>query len=209
RAPAKVQSALLEAMQEHQVTLGDETFPLPDPFLVFATQNPIEQQGTYALPEAQVDRFMFKLKVIYPTRNEEREIIARHGADQTYDIQPVVTPEELIEMRHLIKRIYVDEKIVSYILDIVFATRDPEGMGLGDLRDLISLGASPRASLYLTLAAKAFAFLNHRGFVIADDVHTIAPDVLRHRVITTYEAEAEGLSSDEIVTRILEKVNKP
>lgn len=209
RAPAKVQSALLEAMQEHQITLGDKTFPLPEPFLVFATQNPIEQQGTYPLPEAQVDRFMLKLKIAYPTRNEEREIIARYAGGHAPALSPVFTPEQLIQVRDIVRRIYVDEKIVSYILDIVFATREPKAMGLDYLEPLIQLGASPRASLYLTAAAKAYAFLNHRGFVIADDVHTIAPDVLRHRVIGTYEAEAEGMTSDDIVARVLEKINKP
>ena len=209
RAPAKVQSALLEAMQEHQVTLGDTTYKLPEPFLVFATQNPIEQQGTYPLPEAQVDRFMLKLKVGYPTRNEEREIIARHSAGHAPDPAPVLTPDDILKLRELVRRIYVDERITSYILDLVFATRDPKSMGLDHLEPLIQLGASPRASLYLTIAARAFAFLNHRAFVIADDVHTIAPDVLRHRIIGTYEAEAEGLSSDDIVARVLEKVKKP
>jgi len=209
RAPAKVQSALLEAMQEHQITLGDTTFPLPEPFLVFATQNPIEQQGTYPLPEAQVDRFMFKLKIGYPTRNEERKIVTLYSSGEPLEVEPVFTPDDILRVRDVVRRIYVDEKIVSYVLDIVFATRDPGSMGLENLGPLIQLGASPRASLYLTLAAKAYAFLNHRGFVIADDVHTIAPDVLRHRIIGTYEAEAEGMTSDDIVTRVFEKVNKP
>jgi MoxR-like ATPase len=209
RAPAKVQSALLEAMQERQVTLGDTTYKLPEPFLVFATQNPIEQQGTYPLPEAQVDRFMLKLKVGYPTRNEEREIITRHSTGHAPTPVEVTTPEKMLALREMVRRVYVDERIVSYILDIVFATRDPHSMGLDHLAPLIQLGASPRASLYLTAAARAFAFLNHRAFVIADDVQTIAADVLRHRIIGTYEAEAEGLSSDDIVARVLEKVKKP
>ncbi len=209
RAPAKVQSALLEAMQEHQITLGDQSFKLPEPFLVFATQNPIEQQGTYPLPEAQVDRFMLKLKIGYPTRNEEKEIIGRYTTGARPEISPVISPEQIIEARDVVRRIYVDEKIISYILDLVQATREPKSMGMDNLESLIALGASPRASLYLTTAAKAYAFLNHRGFVTADDVHTIAPDVLRHRVIGTYEAEAEGMQSDDIVARILEKVNKP
>jgi MoxR-like ATPase len=209
RAPAKVQSALLEAMQEHQITLGDHSFKLPDPFLVFATQNPIEQQGTYPLPEAQVDRFMLKLKIGYPTRNEEKEIVSRYTTGSDPEISPVVSLEQIMTAKDVVRRIYVDDKIISYILDIVCATREPKSMGLADLEPLIALGASPRASLYLTTAAKAYAFLNHRGFVTADDVHTIAPDVLRHRVIGTYEAEAEGMQGDDIVARILEKINKP
>ncbi len=209
RAPAKVQSALLEAMQEHQITLGDQSFKLPDPFLVFATQNPIEQQGTYPLPEAQVDRFMLKLKIGYPTRNEEKEIVSRYTTGSDPEVSPVVSLEQIMTAKDVVRRIYVDDKIVSYILDIVGATREPKSMGLADLEPLIALGASPRASLYLTTAAKAYAFLNHRGFVTADDVHTIAPDVLRHRVIGTYEAEAEGMQGDDIVARILEKINKP
>ncbi|MBZ0273472.1 MoxR family ATPase [bacterium] len=209
RAPAKVQSALLEAMQEHQITLGDHTFVLPKPFLVFATQNPIEQQGTYPLPEAQVDRFMLKLRVSYPSRQEEREIIRRYSGGDVPEVRALMTPERIMELRQLVRRIYVDEKITSYILDIVFATREPAALGMDFLAPLINLGASPRASLYLTAAAKAYAFLNHRGFVIADDVHTIAPDVLRHRIIGTYEAEAEGMTSDDIVARVLEKVQKP
>jgi MoxR-like ATPase len=209
RAPAKVQSALLEAMQEHQVTIGDETHPLPEPFLVLATQNPIEQEGTYPLPEAQVDRFMLKLRVTYPTREEERLILDRMAftsADPS--VKAVVTPEEILTARDLVDQIYVDDKIKDYIVSLVFATREPAAQGL-DLGPLIQYGASPRATLALTLAAKANAFLNGRGYVTPQDVKTIGPDVLRHRIIVSYEAEAEEIDSDEIVRRVFDGVPVP
>jgi MoxR-like ATPase len=209
RAPAKVQSALLEAMQEHQVTIGDETHPLPEPFLVLATQNPIEQEGTYPLPEAQVDRFMLKLKVTYPTREEERQILDRmaftHGEPK---VKAVVSPDEIMTARDLVDQVYVDDKIKDYIVSLVFATRDPHAQGL-DLAPLIQYGASPRATLALTLASKANAFLNGRGYVTPQDVKTIGPDVLRHRIIVTYEAEAEDVDSDEIVRRVFDGVPVP
>jgi MoxR-like ATPase len=209
RAPAKVQSALLEAMQEHQVTIGDETHPLPEPFLVLATQNPIEQEGTYPLPEAQVDRFMLKLRVTYPTREEERLILDRMAfthADPA--VKAVVTPDEILAARDLVDQIYVDDKIKDYIVSLVFATREPAAAGL-DLGPLIQYGASPRATLALTLAAKANAFLNGRGYVTPQDVKTIGPDVLRHRIIVSYEAEAEEVDSDEIVRRVFDGVPVP
>ena len=209
RAPAKVQSALLEAMQEHQVTIGDETHPLPDPFLVLATQNPIEQEGTYPLPEAQVDRFMLKLKVGYPTREEERQILDRMATTQNHrGVSEVVTTEEIIATRALVDQIYVDDKIKDYIVHIVFATREPASYQL-DLGPMIEYGASPRATLYLTLAAKAHAFLQGRGYVTPQDVKSIGPDVLRHRVIVTYEAEAEEIDADEIVKRVFDGVPVP
>lgn len=209
RAPAKVQSALLEAMQERQVTIGQETFPLPKPFLVMATQNPIEQEGTYPLPEAQVDRFMMKLVVTYPSREEERRILdAMAVTDANLSVRPVMTPEAILEARKLVDDIYVDEKIKNYILDIVFATRDPAQYKL-DLKPYIRYGASPRATLNLTLAARAHAFLQGRGYVTPQDVKSIAPDVLRHRVIVSYEAEAEDLRPDDIVSRILNTLPVP
>jgi MoxR-like ATPase len=209
RAPAKVQSALLEAMQEHQVTIGDETHPLPEPFLVLATQNPIEQEGTYPLPEAQVDRFMLKLKVTYPTREEERQILDRMAfTNGEPTVKAVVSPDEIMAARALVDQVYVDDKIKDYIVSLVFATRDPQGQGL-DLAPLIQYGASPRATLALTLASKANAFLNGRGYVTPQDVKTIGPDVLRHRVIVTYEAEAEDVDSDEIVRRVFDGVPVP
>jgi MoxR-like ATPase len=209
RAPAKVQSALLEAMQEHQVTIGDETHPLPEPFLVLATQNPIEQEGTYPLPEAQVDRFMLKLKVTYPTREEERQILDRMAFTSGEPaVKPVVSPDEIMAARTLVDQVYVDDKIKDYIVSLVFATRDPHAQGL-DLAPLIQYGASPRATLALTLASKANAFLNGRGYVTPQDVKTIGPDVLRHRVIVTYEAEAEDVDSDEIVRRVFDGVPVP
>ena len=207
RAPAKVQSALLEAMQERQVTIGDETFHLPEPFLVLATQNPIEQEGTYPLPEAQVDRFMLKLKVGYPNKQEEKEIMRRVVAGMP-SIEAVVTPEEIMSARELVREIHVDERLEDYIIDLVFATREPKQYGL-DLASLIQFGASPRSSIFLLLAAKAFAFLNGRGFVTPHDVKTIAPDVLRHRLVLTYEAEAEELTTDDLIERILAKVEVP
>jgi MoxR-like ATPase len=209
RAPAKVQSALLEAMQEHQVTIGDETHPLPEPFLVLATQNPIEQEGTYPLPEAQVDRFMLKLRVGYPSREEERQILDRMAVTHAEPgAKPVVAPEEILAARDLVDEIYVDDKIKDYVVSLVFATRDPAGASL-DLGPLIQYGASPRATLALTLAAKANAFLNGRGYVTPQDVKTIGPDVLRHRIIVSYEAEAEEIDSDEIVRRVFDGVPVP
>jgi len=209
RAPAKVQSALLEAMQEHQVTIGDETHPLPEPFLVLATQNPIEHEGTYPLPEAQVDRFMLKLKVTYPTREEERQILDRMAVTRGEPtVKAVVTPDEILAARDLVDQVYVDDKIKDYIVSLVFATREPQAQGL-DLAPLIQYGASPRATIALTLASKANAFLNGRGYVTPQDVKTIGPDVLRHRVIVTYEAEAEDVDSDEIVRRVFDGVPVP
>src|SRR5437867_3601886 len=209
RAPAKVQSALLEAMQEHQVTIGEETHPLPEPFLVLATQNPIEQEGTYPLPEAQVDRFMLKLRIGYPSREEERQILDRMASTGNHQqLSPVVSPGEILAARSLVDQIYLDDKIKEYIINLVFATRDPKAAGL-DLAPLIEYGASPRATVYLTLAAKAFAFLHGRGYVTPHDVKSISPDVLRHRVIVTYEAEAEEVDSDEVVRRVFDGVPVP
>src|SRR5215468_662994 len=209
RAPAKVQSALLEAMQERQVTIGDETHPLPEPFLVLATQNPIEQEGTYPLPEAQVDRFMLKLRVSYPTREEERQILDRMAVTHNHQrVGPVVTTDEILRTRALIDQIYIDDKIKDYVVSIVFASREPQAYGLA-LGPLIEYGASPRATLYLTLAAKAHAFLQGRGYVTPQDVKSIGPDVLRHRIIVSYEAEAEEIDADEVVKRIFEGVPVP
>jgi len=208
RAPAKVQSALLEAMQERQVTIGAETFPLGDPFLVLATQNPIEQEGTYPLPEAQVDRFMLKLRVGYPSREEELLIMDRMSKGVEPVASPVVSPDTILKARDLVTEIYVDDKIKRYILDIVFATREPSEFGL-DLSDLIAYGASPRASIYLSIAARAHAFLQSRAYVTPEDIKAIAMDVLRHRVIITYEAEAEELTSEDVVQRILDNVEVP
>ena len=199
RAPAKVQAALLEAMQEKQVTIGGTTYKLEEPFLVLATQNPIEQEGTYPLPEAQVDRFMLKLRVGYPTRDEEREIMRRMASGHAIDVRHVATPEAILEARGRIADLYMDDRIVDYIVDIVHATREPEAAGLKDLVPLIEFGASPRATIALAQASRAHAFLRGRAFVTPDDVKAIAPDVLRHRVLTTYEAEAEEVTSDEIV----------
>ncbi len=209
RAPAKVQSALLEAMQERQVTIGDTTYRLEDPFLVLATQNPIEQEGTYPLPEAQVDRFMLKVIVDYPTRSEERVIIDRMTGEALPEVRPVITPEDLIYARQVVRQIYVDEKIKDYILDLIFATRNPGENGLTSLEPLIDFGASPRASIYLVMAARAHAFLQGRGFVTPEDIKEIAPDVLRHRVIISYEAEAEEVTSADIVQQILDQVEVP
>jgi len=209
RAPAKVQSALLEAMQERQVTIGDTTFPLPEPFLVLATQNPIEQEGTYPLPEAQVDRFMLKLSIDYPSREEEREILNRMGrTDHVPVADAVVSPADIVKARSLVDAIYMDDKVRDYILDLVLATRDPAAFKL-DLAPFIQYGASPRATLYLTLAAKAHAFLQNRGYVTPQDVKSIGPDVLRHRVIVTYEAEAEEISADTIVRRLFDGLPVP
>jgi MoxR-like ATPase len=209
RAPAKVQSALLEAMQERQVTIGDTTFPLEEPFLVMATQNPIEQEGTYPLPEAQVDRFMLKVVIDYPGREEELEILRRMTKDDIPGAQGVATPESIINARKTILDIYVDEKIENYVVDIVMATRKPSEFGLGDLESLIDYGASPRASIYLTLASKAYAFLRGRGYVTPEDVRAIGMEVLRHRVIPSYEAEAEDVTPEDIITRLFETVEIP
>ncbi len=209
RAPAKVQSALLEAMQERQITIGDTTYKMDDLFLVLATQNPIEQEGTYPLPEAQVDRFMLKVNVDYPTRAEERVIIDRMTHAVAPTVRPVVAPQDILQARQTIKHIYVDDKIKDYVLDLVLTTRNPGSNGLSDLNNLIDFGASPRASISLIQAARAHAFLKGRGFVTPDDIKQIAPDVLRHRVITTYEAEAENITSDHIVKRILDYTQVP
>ena len=209
RAPAKVQAALLEAMQEKQVTIGGTTFKLQEPFLVLATQNPIEQEGTYPLPEAQVDRFMLKLRVGYPTRDEEKEIMRRMAGGDSIAIHHAATPEAIMEARSRIADLYVDERIVDYIVDIVHATRKPKEAGLADLAPLIEFGASPRATIALAQASRAHAFLRGRTFVTPDDVKAIAPDVLRHRVITTYEAEAEEVTSDTIVQRVLGAIESP
>jgi MoxR-like ATPase len=209
RAPAKVQSALLEAMQERQVTIGDTTFPLPSPFLVLATQNPIEQEGTYPLPEAQVDRFMLKVRVEYPTREEEKVIMDRMGGERPPKAAKVISPEQIARARNVVHQIYVDEKLKDYILNIVFATREPAKYGLKELSDFIEHGASPRATLYLNLAAKAHAFLRHRGFVTPEDVKAVGFDILRHRLSLTYEAEAEELTPEKIIQRIFDRVEVP
>ena len=209
RAPAKVQAALLEAMQEKQVTIGGTTFKLEEPFLVLATQNPIEQEGTYPLPEAQVDRFMLKLRVGYPTRDEEKEIMRRMASGEPIPIDHVASPEAVMAARGRIADLYMDERIMDYIVDIVHATREPAAAGLDDLGPLIEFGASPRATIALAQASRANAFLRGRAFVTPDDVKAIAPDVLRHRVLTTYEAEAEEVTSDDIVSRVLAKIESP
>ena len=209
RAPAKVQSALLEAMQEHQVTIGDHTFALPDPFLVMATQNPIEQEGTYQLPEAQVDRFMLKAVIDYPTLDEEKLIIRENLHKSLPEVSPVITAKEIIDARDVVRQVYIDEKIEQYIADIVFATRYPERYGLNELHDLISFGGSPRASISLARAARAYAFIKRRGFVVPEDVKAVAHDVLRHRIGLTYQAEAANVRSEEIVSRIINKVEVP
>jgi MoxR-like ATPase len=208
RAPAKVQSALLEAMQEKQVTIGGETFRLEEPFMVLATQNPIEQEGTYPLPEAQVDRFMLKLLVTYPNREEELAIMNQQSRREKPEVNPVLTPGDILKAREVADRIYVDEKIQNYIVDIVLATRDPKAYGLG-LENLIQYGASPRASIYLNQAAKAYAFLQGRGYVTPQDVKTIGPDILRHRIILSYEAEAEEMTPDDAVARFFEHIEVP
>jgi len=209
RAPAKVQAALLEAMQEKQVTIGGATYTLDEPFLVLATQNPIEQEGTYPLPEAQVDRFMLKLRVGYPTRDEEKEIMRRMASGVPIAVEHVATPQAILEARRRIAELYMDDRIVDYIVDIVHATRDPAAAGLPDLAPLIEFGASPRATIALAQASRAHAFLRGRAFVTPDDVKAIGPDVLRHRVITTYEAEAEEITTEEIVRRIFAKIESP
>jgi MoxR-like ATPase len=209
RSPAKVQSALLEAMQERQVTIGEQTFKLPEPFLVLATQNPIEQEGTYPLPEAQVDRFMLKVKIGYPTKDEELQIMRANVAGQDRPVNAVVTPAEILKARGLVSEIYMDEKIEKYILDIVFATRSPKQYNLANLAQLISYGASPRASINLALGAKAYAFIKRRGYVIPEDVRAVSLDVLRHRVAVTYEAEAEEVTSEQVVQEVLNKIEVP
>ena len=209
RAPAKVQSALLEAMQERQVTLGDQTYKLPDPFIVMATQNPIEQEGTYRLPEAQVDRFMLMVKVGYPGRAEERAIVDRATGVLDTKASPVVDLETLLSARRVVRDVYMDDRVKDYIVDVVFATRDPSQKGMKELSSLIEYGASPRASIALALAARAHAFLRHRGYVTPEDVKAIGPDVLRHRIVLTYEAEAEEVTSEQIVRRVFEAVEVP
>jgi MoxR-like ATPase len=209
RAPAKVQSALLEAMQERQVSIGEETFGVPQPFLVLATQNPIEQEGTYPLPEAQLDRFMLKLKVVYPSKDEERQILDRMAVtDKKFDVKAVISPKDISEVRSVVDEIYIDEKIKDYIVDIVCATRDPKKYGI-DLGNFINYGASPRATIYLTVAARAHAFVQQRGYVTPQDVKSIGMDVLRHRVIVSYEAEAEDKSSEDIIQAIFDNIEVP
>ena len=209
RAPAKVQSALLEAMQEKQVTIGGSTFKLEEPFLVLATQNPIESEGTYPLPEAQLDRFMLKVRVGYPSREEEREVLERMGGGHEIPVERLLEPARILEAREVIAGLYMDPKVVDYVVDLVRATRDPGSVGLSDLKALIAFGASPRASLALASAARAHAYLRGRNYVVPDDVRALAPDVLRHRVVLTFEAEAESVSSDNVVTRLLEAVKAP
>ncbi|MDD7438624.1 MAG: MoxR family ATPase [Bacteroidales bacterium] len=209
RAPAKVQSALLEAMQEHQVTIAEQTFKLPSPFLVMATQNPIDQEGTYQLPEAQSDRFMLKVVVGYPTKTEEQQIVEAQIRRQKPSVTPVVNTDQILKARDIVHQVYIDEKIHKYIIDIVFATRFPAEAGLSNLRGMISNGASPRASINLALAARAYAFIKHRGFVIPEDVRAVCHDVLRHRIALSYEAEANNLVPEEIISEILNKVQVP
>jgi len=209
RAPAKVQAALLEAMQETQVTIGGETHKLDDPFLVLATQNPIEQEGTYPLPEAQLDRFMLKIHVGYPSRDEEKEILWRMSSGRPIALQCVAEPRDLLALRHTIAELYMDQKLVDYIVDLVRATREPQSIGLHEVRPLIAFGASPRASIYLAQAARAHAFIRGRAYVVPEDVKAVAPDVLRHRVLLTFEAEAEDVSPDKVIAKILEAVEVP
>lgn len=209
RAPAKVQSALLEAMQERQVTIGDSTFPLDEPFLVMATQNPIEQEGTYPLPEAQVDRFLLKVVIGYPSKEEEKVIIRQNLTNEKKEIRPLLKPEEILEAQRVVEKIYIDEKIERYIVDIVFATRFPAEYNLNDLTTIIAFGASPRASISLARAARSYAFLRGRGYVVPEDVRAVAHDVLRHRIGLTYEAEANTITADEIISEILDKVEVP
>lgn len=209
RAPAKVQSALLEAMQERQVTIGETTYMLDEPFLVLATQNPVEQEGTYPLPEAQVDRFMLKLKIVYPTREEEKKILSRMSGGVVPEVNKVITVDKIHSARQLVNDIYMDPKVEDYIVNIVFASREPEKVGLEDLKPLISFGASPRATLFLSRAAKAHAFLRSRGYVTPEDVKSVGMDVLRHRIVTTYEAEAENITPEDIVQKIFDNVEVP
>ena len=209
RAPAKVQSALLEAMQERQVTISENTYRLPSPFLVMATQNPIEQEGTYPLPEAQVDRFMLKVIINYPKKEEEKLIIRQNISGVKPDIKPILTKEEILEARKVVREVYLDEKIERYIVDIVFATRFPQEHGLANLANMISFGASPRASISLALAARAYAFIKRRGYVIPEDIRAVCHDVMRHRIGLSYEAEANNLTSEEVISEILNKVEVP
>ena len=209
RAPAKVQSALLEAMQEHQVTMGDTTHKLPDPFVVMATQNPIEQEGTYPLPEAQIDRFLLMIKVGYPSRDEERAIMDRMTSIVPATVKQTTTPEQLTEARKVVREVYMDDRVKDYIVDVVFATREPQKKGMKELAPLIEYGASPRASIALNLAARAHAFLRHRGYVTPEDVKAVGPDVLRHRMVLSYEAEAEEVTAEQIVKRVFEVVEVP
>ncbi len=209
RAPAKVQSALLEAMQEHQVTIGEQTFALPEPFLVMATQNPIEQEGTYQLPEAQVDRFMLKVVISYPSLDEEKLIIRENLAGTMPEVKPVCSTDDILRARDIINKVYIDEKIEQYIADIVFATRYPERYGLPELKEMIEFGGSPRASINLAKAARAYAFIKHRGYVVPEDVRAVAHDVLRHRIGLSYEAEAASITSEEIVSKIINRVEVP
>lgn len=209
RAPAKVQSALLEAMQEHQVTIGEKSFPLPEPFLVMATQNPVEQEGTYPLPEAQMDRFMLKVVIGYPTIEEEKKIMRENLAKSLPEVMPVSTASEIIKAREVVRQVYIDEKIEQYIADIVFATRYPENYGLKELKDMITFGGSPRASINLAKVARAYAFIKRRGYVVPEDVRAVAHDVLRHRIGLSYEAEANNITAEEIVSQIINKVEVP
>jgi len=209
RAPAKVQSALLEAMQERQVTISDTTYKLDEPFLVLATQNPIEQEGTYPLPEAQIDRFMMMLKITYPTPAEEREIMDRNTEGVRKEVNRVISPGDIVRAREVVRSIYVDDKVKEYIVNIVFASREPEKYGLAEMKELISFGASPRATIYLNLAAKAHAFIRGRGYITPEDVKAIGPDVLRHRIHLTYEAEAEEVSADNVVSRLFDTIEVP
>jgi MoxR-like ATPase len=209
RAPAKVQSALLEAMQERQVTIGEKSYPLPDPFVVMATQNPIEQEGTYPLPEAQIDRFMLMVKVGYPSKAEERQIMDRMTGSLSVKAEPVVTPQELVGARKVVRDVYLDDRVKDYIVEVVFASREPELRGMKELSSLIEYGASPRASIALALAARAHAFLRHRGYVTPEDVKAVGPDVLRHRLVLSYEAEAEEVTAEQIVKRLFEVIEVP
>ena len=209
RAPAKVQAALLEAMQERQVTIGGTTFPLDEPFLVLATQNPIESEGTYPLPEAQLDRFLMKVRVGYPSRDEEREVLARLGGDQVIPVEAALTPEVIRQARADISDLYLDQKLADYIVDLVRATRAPDEIGLKDLKPLVAFGASPRATLALSRAARAHAYIRGRNYVIPEDIRALAPDVLRHRIVLTFEAEAEDMDSDDVITRVLDTVEVP
>ena len=209
RAPAKVQSALLEAMQEHQVTIGENTFKLPNPFLVMATQNPIEQEGTYQLPEAQVDRFMLKVVIDYPTIDEEKQIIRENIQGHMPEVKPVTSADEILKAREVVNQVYIDDKIAQYIADIVFASRYPDRYGLKELKDMITFGGSPRASINLAKASRAYAFIKHRGYVVPEDVRAVAHDVMRHRIGLSYEAEAANMTSEEIVSKIINKVEVP
>ena len=209
RAPAKVQSALLEAMQERQVTIGDTTYPLEEPFLVLATQNPIEQEGTYPLPEAQVDRFMLKLKIVYPSREEERLILQRMASGQVPEVQKVISVDRILKARSIVGEVFMDPKVEEYIVNIVFASREPASVGLSEVKDLIAWGASPRATLFLTQASRAHAFIRGRGYVTPEDVKSVGMDVLRHRIIVTYEAEAENITPEDIVQKIFDRVEVP